>query len=39
LAWYEVDISWMTIRMLQALGIAKAVKVAKIGPVAQRKVA
>jgi stearoyl-CoA desaturase (delta-9 desaturase) len=39
LAWYEVDISWMTIRLLQALGFAKAVKVAKIGPVAQRKVA
>jgi stearoyl-CoA desaturase (delta-9 desaturase) len=39
LAWYEVDISWMTIRLLQALGFAKAVKVAKIGPVDARKVA
>jgi fatty-acid desaturase len=34
-----VDISWMTIRLLQALGFAKAVKVAKIGPAAARKVA
>jgi len=39
LAWYEVDISWMTIRLLQTLGFAKGVKVAKIGPAAARKVA
>ncbi|HEY1497363.1 MAG TPA: fatty acid desaturase [Candidatus Solibacter sp.] len=39
LAWYEVDISWMTIRLLQALGFAKAVKVAKIGQARERKVA
>jgi stearoyl-CoA desaturase (delta-9 desaturase) len=39
LAWCEVDISWMTIRLLQALGFAKAVKVAKINPVSERKVA
>ena len=39
LAWYEVDISWMTIRLLQSLGVVKAVKVAKIGPVIARKVA
>jgi stearoyl-CoA desaturase (delta-9 desaturase) len=29
LAWYEVDISWLQIRLLKALGIAKNVKVAK----------
>ncbi len=40
LAWYEVDISWIHIRLLQALGIAKAVKVAKIAePVPQREAA
>lgn len=40
LAWYEVDISWMHIRLLEALGIAKAVKVAKIAePVPQREAA
>jgi len=39
LAWYEVDITWMEINLLKRLGIAKAVKVAKIGPVAERKVA
>jgi stearoyl-CoA desaturase (delta-9 desaturase) len=30
LAWYELDITWLQIRLLQALGIAKAVKVAKV---------
>ena len=39
LAWYEVDISWMTIRLLQALGFAKSVKVARLDPVSERKVA
>jgi stearoyl-CoA desaturase (delta-9 desaturase) len=29
LAWYEVDISWLQIRLLRALGIAKNVRVAK----------
>jgi len=29
LAWYELDISWLQIRLLKALGIAKSVKVAK----------
>ena len=28
LAWYEIDISWMTIRLLQFLGLAKSVRVA-----------
>lgn len=28
LAWYEIDISWMTIRFLQILGLAKSVRVA-----------
>ncbi len=27
LAWYEIDISWMTIRFLQTLGLAKSVRV------------
>jgi fatty-acid desaturase len=30
LAWYELDITWMQIRALQLLGIARSVKVAKI---------
>jgi fatty-acid desaturase len=30
LAWYELDITWMQIRLLQLLGIARSVKVAKI---------
>jgi fatty-acid desaturase len=30
LAWYELDITWLQIRLLQALGIAKSVKVAKV---------
>jgi stearoyl-CoA desaturase (delta-9 desaturase) len=29
LAWYELDITWLEIRLLQALRIAKQVKVAK----------
>src|SRR3954465_2346297 len=39
LAWYEIDISWMTIRLLEKLGIAEQVKVARLDPIAQRKVA
>ena len=30
LAWYELDITWLEIRLLQALGIAKQVKVASV---------
>lgn len=30
LAWYELDITWLEIRLLQALGIAKQVKVAAV---------
>ena len=29
LAWYEIDMSWMTIRLLQTVGLAKAVRVAR----------
>ncbi|HYZ84864.1 MAG TPA: fatty acid desaturase [Bryobacteraceae bacterium] len=30
LAWYELDITWLQIRLLQAIGIAKSVRVAKL---------
>ena len=30
LAWYEVDMTWMTISLLENLGLAKKVKVAKV---------
>jgi len=30
LAWYEFDISWITISVLKRLGIARAVRVAKV---------
>jgi stearoyl-CoA desaturase (delta-9 desaturase) len=30
LAWYEFDISWITMKLLMALGLAKQVRVAKI---------
>jgi stearoyl-CoA desaturase (delta-9 desaturase) len=30
LAWYEFDISWVTLNILSALGIAKGIKVAKL---------
>jgi stearoyl-CoA desaturase (Delta-9 desaturase) len=42
LAWYELDVSWMQISLLKALGIAKNVKVAKTTssvPVAEREAA
>jgi fatty-acid desaturase len=39
LAWYELDITWMQIRALQLLGIARAVKVAKIDAELQREAA
>jgi fatty-acid desaturase len=37
LAWYEFDISWITLTMLKALGIAKQVRVAKIDAVVQER--
>jgi stearoyl-CoA desaturase (delta-9 desaturase) len=40
LAWYEFDISWITLKMLKALGVAKQVRVAKIDAVlAEREAA
>lgn len=39
LAWYELDITWLTISLLEKLGIAKSVKVASVNPVAIRKAA
>ena len=30
LAWYELDISWIQIRLLKALGVAKSVRVARL---------
>jgi fatty-acid desaturase len=39
LAWYEIDITWMTIQLLQKVGLAKSVKVANLSPVAGRKAA
>ena len=32
LAWYEVDVSWLAIRLMQAVGLAKAVRVASPNP-------
>ncbi|MEM8806202.1 MAG: acyl-CoA desaturase, partial [Cyanobacteria bacterium P01_G01_bin.38] len=29
LRWWEIDVTWMTIRVLQALGLANNVKLAK----------
>lgn len=40
LAWYEFDISWITLKLMRAFGIAKSVKVAKIdSPLAGREAA
>jgi fatty-acid desaturase len=39
LAWYEFDISWITLKLLMALGIAKQVRVAKIDQVLEREAA
>jgi fatty-acid desaturase len=39
LAWYELDMSWLMIRLLQFLGIAKAVKVADLEARPLRKAA
>ena len=30
LAWYELDISWVTMKLMMATGLAKEVRVAKI---------
>jgi stearoyl-CoA desaturase (delta-9 desaturase) len=30
LAWYELDISWITLKMLNAVGVVRDLKVAKI---------
>jgi stearoyl-CoA desaturase (delta-9 desaturase) len=37
LAWYEFDISWITLSVLKAFGIAKQVRVAKIDAVLQER--
>jgi stearoyl-CoA desaturase (delta-9 desaturase) len=40
LAWYEFDISWITLKLMMALGVAKQVRVAKIDAVlAEREAA
>lgn len=40
LAWYEFDISWITLKVMKVLGIAKSVQVAKIGTsIAEREAA
>lgn len=39
LAWYEVDITWMTIWLLKIAGVAKSVRVASVDPLAERRIA
>jgi fatty-acid desaturase len=40
LAWYEFDPSWLTLKLLRAVGIAKSVRVAKVNSVlAEREAA
>jgi fatty-acid desaturase len=39
LAWYELDITWMTIRLLQAVGLAKSVQEASLPAEPARKAA
>ena len=39
LVWYELDITWLTIHLLEKLGIAKGVKVASANPAVIRKAA
>lgn len=40
LAWYEFDLSWLTIRLLELVGLAKNVRVAKVAsPVVESKAA
>ncbi len=33
LAWYELDITWLQIRVLQLVGLARSVKVAKVNEI------
>jgi stearoyl-CoA desaturase (delta-9 desaturase) len=35
LVWYEMDITYMTIRLCEKLGLARAVKVARLAPAGQ----
>jgi stearoyl-CoA desaturase (delta-9 desaturase) len=30
LAWYEFDISWITLKVMKRLGLAKGIRVAKV---------
>jgi fatty-acid desaturase len=40
LAWYEFDLSWIQIKVLKLIGIAKCVRVANVNrPLAEREVA
>lgn len=39
LAWYELDVTWIHIRLLQKLGLAKAVQVARTDSTQQREAA
>lgn len=40
LAWYEIDLSWMTLRLMQFFGLASNIKVARLAtPVAEREAA
>jgi len=40
LAWYEFDISWITLKLMRALGMVSSVRVAKLSaPVAEREAA
>lgn len=39
LAWYELDITWMTIRLLQLVGFAKSVRVARIPSATEQRAA
>jgi stearoyl-CoA desaturase (delta-9 desaturase) len=40
LAWYELDLSWITISVLRFFGVAKAVRVAKVtSKIAEREAA
>jgi len=37
LAWYELDITWLQIRLLELTGVAQAVKVAKVTDVEEQR--
>ena len=39
LAWYEFDLSWLTLKLLKRLGIAKSVQVATVDSELEREVA